>query len=167
MPMFVVVFTVPTVLVVKPDITKPPERLAAVDTSAKVLCRVLQPRVEVLSEVPDMIGYIIRMEDDYDLSMFAHKKMKTSVEQAREVLPKILEVYEGLDVWTEESLLDALKALVEELGVKNGQIYWPARIAITGCVSTAGGATEIAAILGREETLRRMRASLARLEVEA
>ena len=134
---------------------------------AKVLCRVLQPRVEVLSEVPDMIGYIIRMEDDYDLSMFAHKKMKTSVEQAREVLPKILEVYEGLDVWTEESLLDALKALVEELGVKNGQIYWPARIAITGCVSTAGGATEIAAILGREETLRRMRASLARLEAEA
>ena len=61
------------------------------------------------------------------------------------MLPKILEVYEGLDVWTEESLLDALKALVEELGVKNGQIYWPARIAITGCVSTAGGATEIAA----------------------
>jgi len=60
-------------------------------------------------------------------------------------------------------LLDCLKALVEKLGVKNGQVYWPARIAITGRASTAGGATEIAAILGKEETLRRIRASIEKL----
>jgi len=128
-----------------------------------VLCRVLQPRVEVLSEVGEMVDYIAAMPEDYDLEIYAHKKMKTSVEQAREMVPQILEVYEALDVWTEESLLDCLKALVEKLGVKNGQVYWPARIAITGRASTAGGATEIAAILGKEETLRRIRASIEKL----
>ncbi len=130
---------------------------------ADVLCRVLQPRVEVLSEVPDMIDYIIRMPDDFDSSLYTNKKMKTTPEQAAEVLPRILQCYEALPVWSEEALLDGLKNLVQELGVKNGQVYWPARIAITGRMSTAGGATEIAAILGREETLRRLRDSIARL----
>lgn len=128
-----------------------------------VLCRVLQPRVEVLGEVPEMIDYIIRMPDDFDDSLYANKKMKTTPEQAAEILPRILESYEALPVWSEEALLDCLKSLVQELGVKNGQVYWPARIAITGRMSTAGGATEIAAILGREETLRRLRDSIARL----
>ncbi|MBQ6475479.1 MAG: glutamate--tRNA ligase, partial [Clostridia bacterium] len=97
---------------------------------------------------------------EYDPQIYAHKKMKTSVEQAKTVLPEILRTYEALAEWTEDSLLQSLKALAETLGVKGGQIFWPARIAITGLAATAGGATEIAAMLGKEETIRRMKASI-------
>ena len=130
----------------------------SIDTD--ILCRVLQPRVEVLGEVPGMIAYLKGMPEEYDPQIYAHKKMKTSVEQAKTVLPEILRTYEALAEWTEDSLLQSLKALAETLGVKGGQIFWPARIAITGLAATAGGATEIAAMLGKEETIRRMKASI-------
>nr|WP_122013604.1 glutamate--tRNA ligase [Maliibacterium massiliense] len=135
------------------------DQLADVD----MLLDILQPRVEVLTQIADLVGFFGRMDEDYDLALFAHKKMKTSVEQAREMLPRIEQVLTSVKDWTAEALHEALFGLVADLGVKNGQVLWPARIAITGKQSTAGGAIEIAAILGRQETMRRIALSKRKL----
>ncbi|MGI6004186.1 MAG: glutamate--tRNA ligase [Christensenellales bacterium] len=128
-----------------------------------ILLRVLQPRVEILTQIPDMVAYLADFGEDFDPHLYFHKKMRTSVEQAKEVLPKIFERLQSLTDWTEESLHGALLSLASDLQLKNGQVLWPARIAVTGMGTTAGGAIEIAAILGREETLRRMKLSLEKL----
>ena len=69
----------------------------------------------------------------------------------------------GIDEWTEQNLHDVLMAAVAQSGMKTGQALWPLRIAISGKASTPGGAFEIAYLLGREETLRRLDSSLAAL----
>ena len=71
---------------------------------------------------------------------------------------------EGLDDWSEQNLHDAVIAKIAELGIKNGQMLWPLRIAVSGQLNTPGGAFEIMYLLGREETLRRLNSSLKRLE---
>ena len=67
---------------------------------------------------------------------------------------------EGIADWTEDNLHDAVMAAIPELGMKNGQVLWPLRIAISGLSSTPGGAFEIAYLLGREETLARLAKSM-------
>ena len=73
-------------------------------------------------------------------------------------------VLQGLDTWTNESLYEALVALAAELGVKNSVLLWPLRVAVSGKASTPGGATELCALLGKEESLARIRAGIALLE---
>ena len=83
---------------------------------------------------------------------------------AKEVLPLLLPVLEGIGDWTEQNIHDTVMAKIQEWGRKNGSVLWPMRISISGQESTPGGAFEIAYLLGREETLRRMRLSLSRLQ---
>ena len=89
--------------------------------------------------------------------------MKTDVEIAKMVLPKAREVLAGINDFNYDTIHDELMALVSELGVKNGQVFWCVRVAITGKESTAGGVMEIAELLGKEETLRRLDFSIAML----
>ena len=79
------------------------------------------------------------------------------------MLPLLLPVLEGIQDWTEADIHDAVMAKIPEWGKKNGAVLWPMRIAISGQESTPGGAFEIAYLLGKEETLRRMQYSLSRL----
>ena len=88
--------------------------------------------------------------------MLINKKMKTDALVAKANLPAVREVLSGQSEWNNEALFESLKALAEKLGVKNGQILYPARIALSGKETTPGGATEIAVILGKEETLKRL-----------
>ena len=90
--------------------------------------------------------------------------MKTNAETAREDLPVILDTLEKLPAWNEESVHDALINLAQSQNKKNGVIMWPLRIAISGKAVTPCGAVEIAVLLGRDETLARIRRSLAALE---
>ena len=89
--------------------------------------------------------------------------MKTDAEVAKKALTLVRPVLSGIADWTEEALHDAVMAAIAESGMKNGQVLWPLRIAISGQANTPGGAFEIAYLLGKEETLRRLDASLAKL----
>ena len=89
--------------------------------------------------------------------------MKTNPEIAKQALEAVRPVLEGVKDWTEQGLHDAVMAFIPETGLKNGQVLWPLRIAISGLASTPGGAFEIAYLLGREETLRRLNGSLEKL----
>ena len=125
--------------------------------------KLLQNRVEVLTEIPSKVGFFNSLED-YDLNIYTHKKMKTTLENSLENLKAALPVLEKLEPWTEESIHSSLLFLVESMGIKNGQMLWPIRTALSGWEVTPGGAIEIADILGKEETVRRIQIGIERLE---
>lgn len=121
----------------------------------KKFSKLLQSRVEILSEIPEKVAFI---EDfgKYDLNLFFHKKMKTDLDIAKKALEGSISVFESSPL-DEETLLLALAAKAEEIGIKKGQMLFCLRLAVTSKESTPGGATEFAEILGREEILRRVR----------
>ncbi|MBE5756347.1 MAG: glutamate--tRNA ligase [Clostridiales bacterium] len=126
------------------------------------IAELLKTRVEIFSEIPEKINFLEEFTD-FDNALYFHKKMKTDEQVAKEVLPKVKEVLESLDSWNHDGIHDTLMDLVNKLGVKTGQVFWCARVAITGKESTPGGVIELAEILGKEETLRRLDLSISRL----
>ncbi len=127
-----------------------------------VLCDALQPRTEFFADIPERLGFIDRLPD-YDNELYTHKKMKTNPETAKTALEAMLPVLEALEDWSAEGLHAALFALIERMGVKNGYLLWPLRVALSGVPVSPGGGIELAAILGREESLKRIRKGLAQL----
>ncbi len=120
------------------------------------LLPLIQPRLEVLTQIPEKVRFLAEFDEGYDIELYTHKKMKTNPENCLPVLEKAKEVLEGLQTWDEQSIKSVLMGMVEEMGVKTGQVLWPVRIAIAGVAVTPGGAYEIAVLLGKEESLRRM-----------
>ena len=132
----------------------------AIDPDA--IAALLQQRTEVLTDIPEKLDFFDALPE-YGTELFVHKKSKSDEESARRMLTLALPRLEALKRWDDESLLGAMTALAEEQGVKNAQLMWPVRIAAAGKLVTPGGAVEICRILGREETLRRMRIALEKL----
>ncbi len=123
------------------------------------IAALLQPRTEVLSEIPDQVDFFDEMPS-YDLALYENKKMKTNLETAIEVLEKVLPVLENITDWNFDVLHDSLFNLIGEMGIKNGYVLWPVRVAISGKQFTPGGAIEVAEIIGKDETLSRMKRSI-------
>ena len=126
------------------------------------LGELLQNRTEVFSQLPDMVRFLAEMPE-FSNDLYVNKKQKSTLESAKTALTALRPVLEGISDWTEANLHDTVMAAIPGLGMKNGQVLWPMRIAISGQMSTPGGAFEIAYLLGKDETLRRLDASLARL----
>ncbi len=133
------------------------------DIDLKKVSKLLQARTEVLTDIPSKVGFLNELVD-YNLNIYVHKKMKTTLENSLESLKAAIPVLEGLETWNEESLHSNLLGLVETLGIKNGQMLWPVRTAISGWEVTPGGAIEIADLLGKAETLKRIHIGIERLE---
>ena len=127
------------------------------------LAELMQNRTEVLKDIPDMVSFLAEMPE-FDPAIYTHKKMKTNPEIALQALNAVRPMLESIDPWTEQQLHDKVMEFIPTTGLKNGQMLWPLRIAISGRESTPGGAFEIAYLLGREETLKRLDDSIARLE---
>lgn len=132
------------------------------EVNLEALSHTLQPRVETFGQIAEQTDFI-RALPDYSLDLYVNKKMKTDVAVAKSVMPEIREVLAVQQDWSNNALFASLKALAEKLGVKNGQVLYPARIALSGKETTPGGATEIAVILGQKETLRRIDSAIAKL----
>lgn len=137
--------------------------LAGKGIDYKRLAELMQDRTEVFNRVPDMVRFLGELPD-YSVDLYTHKKMKTNPEVALSSLKLVRPVIEGIADWTEAAIHDALMNAIAAAGLKNGAVLWPLRIAISGQASTPGGAIEIAWLLGREETLRRINDGIARLE---
>ena len=137
---------------------------AGVDKMDKdVLCRILQPRTEVFTQIPDMVDFLAKLDEDYPIDLFTNKKSKTDPAVSKAVLAMVIPALEALPEWTEEAVHTLLLSMAAEQGMKNGTLLWPVRIAMAGKQVTPGGAIEIAVLLGREEALRRLRLGLAKL----
>ena len=126
------------------------------------LSKVLQSRIEVLNDIPAQIDFIEQVPE-FPTELYSNKKMKSDAEIAKTSLAYAAEALEKQADWSNEALFETLKALAAEKGLKNGQILYPVRIALSGKETTPGGATELAVVLGKEETLNRIRTALSKL----
>ena len=133
----------------------------AIDTAA--IAALLQARCEKLTDIPEKVDFFDVLPE-YDVEFFTNKKSKTNSEVSLEMLKQAIPALESIETWTNESVHDTLISLAEKLGVKNATLMWPVRIAAAGKMVTPGGAVEICYILGKEETLRRLRLGQAKLE---
>lgn len=132
------------------------EALGDTDLDLKKIAALLQKRLETLNDIPGLVEFFKTLPE-YGTELYTHKKMKTNDEIALSSLEAALPVLENLADWNTTSIHDALMALVGELGIKNGQLLWPVRTALSGEPTSPGGAMELADILGKEESLRRIR----------
>ena len=119
------------------------------------LSRLLQPRTEAFSDIPAMVDFFESLPD-YDISLYEHKKMKTDAAVSLTALKAALPVLEKAETWENDALYAALTGLAGEMGMKNSQILWPVRTALSGKAATPGGATELAELLGKGESVRRI-----------
>ena len=131
------------------------QALAGKQIDYRRLAELMQSRTEVFNRVPDMVRFLAEMPE-FDNDLYNNKKMKTNPEVAIESLKMVKPVLEGITEWTESTIHDTVMAAIAESGKKNGAVLWPLRIAISGQASTPGGAFEIAYLLGKDETLRRL-----------
>ena len=132
------------------------------DFDIAAIAGLLQARCERLSDIPEKVDFFDTCPD-YDVEFFTNKKAKTNPEVCKAMLEAAIPMLEALPDWTADSIHDGLIALAEKLAVKNAKLMWPVRIAAAGKLVTPGGAVEICAILGKDETLRRLRAGLEKL----
>jgi glutamyl-tRNA synthetase len=129
----------------------------------KKVSNLLQARTEVLGQIPATIDFFDELPE-YDTAMYIHKKMKTNEEISLDSLRSALEILKGVTEWNNQNIFDSLMALAASKEIKNSQILWPVRTAVSGKQVTPGGATEIAEILGKEETIRRIETGIGKLE---
>lgn len=133
------------------------------DFDKKAIAKVVQQRADTLVDIPPMLDFFDTFPA-YENDLYTNKKMKTNPEVALNSLKECYKTLENQEDWSEEALHTTLLELPKKLEVKNGIILFPLRLAITGKQFTPGGAVEIAAILGKEETLRRLQSSINQLE---
>ena len=122
---------------------------------AAAIAALLQQRTEVLTDIPEKLDFFDALPE-YGTELFVHKKSKSDEASSREVLDRMIPIFEGVELWDDEHILSAMTGLAESMEVKNARVMWPVRIAAAGKAVTPGGAVEICRILGKEETLRRL-----------
>lgn len=132
------------------------------ETDTLAIAEILQQRCERLTDIPEKLDFIDELPE-YDNTLYVHKKSKTDEAISLEMLKAVLPELEAIKDWRQENVHNALFALVEKLNVKNATLLWPLRIAISGKAVTPGGAVEICYILGKEETLLRVREGIKKL----
>ncbi len=128
------------------------------------LAALLKTRISRLGEIPDEIHFLIDFPA-FDADLYVNKRNKVTPEKAKDLLPDVLALLEGIPEsdWNNDSLYAKLEALVEEKGLKKGLVMWVVRIAAAGQKITPGGATEILTLLGKKNSLERIKKSLANL----
>lgn len=125
----------------------------------KKIAALVKTRIEILPDIKEQVDFFEELPE-YDTAMYCHKKMKTNEETSLEALKEILPKLEACDDYSNDALFLVLKSYVEEKGCKNGFIMWPVRTAVSGKQNTPGGATEIMEILGKEESLARIKKAI-------
>lgn len=143
----------------RPYYAQPPE-VARLNT--RIISRLIQPRVVRLTDIPEMIAFLAQPRK-HDKMLYVNEKSKSTIDSSIHILANAVELLDGAAEWTHEALAPLLVEWGKQHGFKTGTVMWPVRIALSGLASTPGGATEIAQILGKEETLRRIQAGLSLL----
>lgn len=126
------------------------------DYDFKKIAKLVQSRIEIFPEIKEHIDFFEALPE-YDTAMYTHKKMKTNEETSLEVLTELLPVLEAQEDYSNDALYAALCKYVEQKGCKNGYVMWPIRTAVSGKQMTPGGATELMEILGKEESIARIK----------
>jgi glutamyl-tRNA synthetase len=129
----------------------------------KKVAALIQTRVDRLTDIPEMLTFLTAMPFPYDKALYEHKKMKTTPETSKPVLEEVRAKLATLEPWTHDSLHQFMIDFATAKTLKNGQVMWPIRVALTGLPTSPGGAVEAAELLGRAETLSRLDRSISLL----
>ena len=127
------------------------------------IAAMVKTRIEIFPDIPELIDFFEELPE-YDPSMYEHKKMKTNKESSLLVLKELLPLLEGQEDYSNDALYQLLITYAENKGYKNGYVLWPVRTAVSGKQMTPAGATEIMELLGKEESLIRIRKGISLLE---
>lgn len=133
------------------------------DVDYKKIAAMVKTRIEIFPDIPALIDFFEAVPE-YDTAMYTHKKMKTNAETSLVVLKEVLPVLEAQEDYSNDALFGRLMELVKEKGYKNGYVMWPIRTAVSGKQMTPAGATEIMEVIGKEESLARIRSAIEKLE---
>jgi len=139
------------------------EAVKTPDINIKFIAELLKGRLETLNDIHEMVDFIDDLPE-YGTDLYIHKKMKTTEEIALTSLKAAVPVLGAHNDWTNDSLYECLMGLAKEMEIKNGQMLWPVRTALSGKPSSPGGATELAVILGKNETIKRLNKGIELLE---
>ena len=142
------------------------EEVVTRDCDTKKIAALVKTRIEILPDIREQIDFFEAVPE-YDVAMYTHKKMKTDPQKALEVLKELLPILENQGDFSNDALFETLKAFAGEKGYKIGYVMWPIRTAVSGKQNTPGGATEIMEVLGKEESLKRIRAGVEKLSEQA
>ena len=127
------------------------------------MIELLRTRISKLSEMDEKMAFFIALPD-YDKELFLNKKNKIAdFEIVKTVLTEALGTLEAVDSFDNDTLFAALVPIAEKLGVKNGTVMWCVRIAVSGMSATPGGATEIMEVIGKTESISRIKIALNKL----
>jgi glutamyl-tRNA synthetase len=138
-------------------------KLFTKDFDLMKISELLHTRTEVLCDIPELVDFLESLPE-YDIELYVHKKMKTNYENSLSSLQMCYPVLKELEDFSLESVRDTITALIEKLGVKNGVVLWPLRTALSGKKFTPGGAFEIADLIGKEESLKRIEIGIEKLK---
>ena len=138
------------------------QKAVSKDYDFRRLAAMVKTRIEIFPDIPELLDFFEAVPE-YDSSMYRHKKMKTTEETSLAVLQDTLPILEAQEDYSNDALFAVLSAYGAEKGYKTGYIMWPLRTALSGKQTTPAGATEIMEILGRDETVRRIRAAIEKL----
>ncbi len=133
------------------------------DYDLKKIAAMVKTRIEIFPDIKEHVDFFDELPD-YDVEMYTHKKMKTNAESSLAVLKDLLPILEAQEDYTNDALYQTLSAYVDEKGYKNGYVMWPVRTAVSGKQMTPGGATELMEVLGKEESLKRIRKGIEKLQ---
>ena len=126
------------------------------DYDLKKIAKMVQSRIEIFPDIKEHIDFFEELPE-YSVDMYTHKKMKTNVQTSLEVLTEILPVLEAQEDYSNDALYAVLCDYVAQKGCKNGYVMWPIRTAVSGKQMTPGGATELMEVLGKEESIARIK----------
>ena len=132
------------------------------DFDLKKIAGMVKTRIEILPDICDMVSFFEEMED-YDNSLYFNKKMKLTEEKSLALLKEVLPLMEQQEDYSNDALFAMLSAFGQEKGYKTGYVMWPIRIAVSGRQTTPAGATEILSVIGKEESVKRIRAAIDKL----
>ena len=130
--------------------------------TGKKIAAMVQTRIETLPDIKDQIDFFEAVPE-YDIEMYTHKKMKTNPENSLQLLKEVRPVLEAATAFDNDSLFELLKSFGAEKEYKTGFIMWPLRTAMSGKPATPGGATELMSLLGKEESIKRIKAAIEKL----
>ncbi len=133
------------------------------EVDKRKLAEWVKTRIEVFPDIKELIDFVDELPE-YDIEMYTHKKMKTNAESSLLVLKDILPILEEQEDFSNDALYSTLLKYVEEKGYKNGYVLWPVRTAVSGKQMTPAGATELMELFGKEETIKRIKAGIVKLE---
>ena len=126
------------------------------------IAKALKDRVMLLTEVKDMIDFFNEVKD-YSIDLYTNKKAKTNAEVAKKSLELALPALEALETFDNDGIFQALAKVAADNELKNITIMYPIQVALSGKDKTPGGATMIGQILGKEETIKRIKDAIAKL----